>query len=157
MDPKPDEVFIEDIAHALAYTCRFGAHCKIFYSVAEHSLLVSQVVPAPYALCGLMHDATEAYVTDVPRPLKTFLSGYKAIEQGVWRAIATKFGLPLVLPVCVKGADDAVLLAEADLLMSPFAAPWNIPGEPAPVTVTGYSPAITKEKFLNRFYELTGM
>lgn len=155
LDPRPEEVFLEDIAHALAHICRFGAHCRRFYSVAEHSVIVSLVVPPEDALCALLHDAAEAYVADVPRPLKKSLTGYREIENRVWLAVAEKFGLAAELPVSVKAADNAVLLAEAAQVMAPAPAPWLIPGDPAAVSVNGHSPAVAKELFLNRFAELT--
>lgn len=154
LDPRADEVFIVDIAHALAATCRFGGHCERFYSVAEHSVLASLIVPPEDALAALLHDATEAYVLDVPRPLKPFLSGYKEIEQGVWRAIAMRFGLPLTLPASVKLADNALLLAEAEQNMKDHPAPWCVPGEPAPVVLECLDPMRAKLRFLARFADL---
>lgn len=153
-DPRADEVRIEDIAHALSMLCRYGGHCSRFYSVAEHSVLVSQVVPARFALVGLLHDATEAYVVDVPRPLKHMLVGYEPIEKLNWLAIAARFDLPTTLPPCVKVADNAVLLAEKAVLMRPAPAAWQIPGEPADVPIVGYAPERARRLFLDRFHSL---
>lgn len=155
VDPRADEVFIVDIAHSLANLCRFAGHCERFYSVAEHSVLVSYVVPPEDALAGLLHDASEAYVVDIPRPLKPFIAGYKDIEARVWRAIASRYGLADSLPASVKLADNAVLLAEAEQIMKPHPAPWCVPGEPANVIVHGYRPEIATAHFLARFAELT--
>lgn len=155
LDPRADEVCIEDIAHALSMACRYGGHCERFYSVAEHSVLVSRVVPAHLALDGLLHDAAEAYVADVIRPIKPFLAGYKAIEGRVWAAIADHFGLRYVMPREIKDADNAVLLAESVQIMKPHPAPWSVPGEPADVVIVGHAPGAAKELFLSRFYELT--
>lgn len=157
MDPRPEEVDIEDIAHALSMQCRYGGHCERFYSVAEHSVLVSQVVPREMALIGLLHDATEAYCVDVPRPLKPFLSEYKGIEDRLWRAIADRFGLPHIMPKEIKVADNAVLLAEARQIMKPHPAPWCIEGEPADVMVWGHAPWMAKEVFLDRYRKLTAL
>jgi hypothetical protein len=154
LDMRPEDVFIEDIAHALSMICRYGGHCERFYSVAEHSVLVSRVVPAEYALLGLMHDATEAYVGDVIRPLKPALAGYKAIEDQVWLAIASRFGLPSGLPNEIKAADNAVLLAEQKVLMKDAPAPWCVGGEAAKVLVTGVAPKVAEREFLDRFAEL---
>lgn len=154
MDPRASEVHLDDIAHALAHTCRFGGHCERFYSVAEHSVLVSLVVPPELALLGLLHDATEAYVLDVPRPIKPYLQGYKEIEFGVWRAIAAKFGLPVEMPQAIKDADNAVLLAEAEQIMKVHPAPWSVPGEPAPVQVVGWHPERAARFFRLRFAQL---
>lgn len=155
VDPSADEVRIEDIAHALSLTCRYAGHCERFYSVAEHSVLVSWVVPREDALAGLLHDATEAYCADVVRPLKPYLAGYKEIEDRIWHAIAVRFGLPLDLPPSVKLADNAVLLAEQRQIMKAPPAAWSIPGKPADVTVIGFAPEEAKLRFLARFEELT--
>jgi hypothetical protein len=79
LDPRPDEVYIEDIAHALGNICRFNGHCLRFYSVAEHCFHVSHKVVPGLALMGLLHDAAEAYVCDVVRPVKPYLKEYKKI------------------------------------------------------------------------------
>lgn len=155
LDPRADEVFIEDIAAGLSKLCRFAGQCQRFYSVAEHSVLVSQIVPPQYALIGLLHDATEAYVVDVPRPIKPFLGGYKDIEIGVWRAISERYGLPLDPPPSIKEADNAMVLAEADQIMLPLPAPWSIPGSPAAVKIECWSPDEAERRFLDRFHELT--
>lgn len=124
VDPRPDDVCIEDIAHALSNICRYAGHCKSFYSVAEHSVYVSLIVPPEHALTALLHDATEAYIVDVPRPLKRFLTNYKDIEQANWVAIADHFSLPHDIPQCVKDADNAVLYAEKEYVMGAQPAPW---------------------------------
>lgn len=154
--PKASDVNIQDIAHALAHTCRFGGHCSRFYSVAEHSVLVSLVVPPEDALAGLMHDATEAYVVDVPRPLKLLLSDYAEIEARVAVVIAQKFGLG-DMPPSVKLADNTVLLAERDALMLPPPYPWgwDVGLTPANVNIRGLLPGAAASLFLNRFVELT--
>src|SRR4051812_41614297 len=105
----PNEINIKDIAHALAHTCRFNGHCKKFYSVAQHSVYVSQIVPEVDAPAGLMHDATEAYIGDMTRPLKAMFPEFGALEDRLWRRIAGKFGLPAELPETVKHADDLAL------------------------------------------------
>jgi 5'-deoxynucleotidase YfbR-like HD superfamily hydrolase len=158
-DPRASEVNITDIAHALGNLCRFGGHCNRFYSVAEHSVLVSRVVPPEFALLGLMHDATEAYVCDVPRPLKRALGKtYAAIEALNWFAIAERFGLALHLPECVHDADNEMLLAEKDALLGTVPAEWTLGIKPhlkpAKVTVLGLAPAEASALFLGRFYEL---
>src|SRR5437868_2917508 len=108
LDPLPGDINIEDIAHALSNLCRFGGHCRRFYSVAEHSILVSRVVPRQHALQGLLHDATEAYMVDVPRPLKVELDNYARIEDLNWRCIAAVFGVPYEMHESVKRADNDV-------------------------------------------------
>jgi len=155
IDPRPEEVDLDDIAHALANACRFAGHCESFYSVAEHSLLVSLVVPPEHALTALLHDATEAYLVDIPRPLKPYLPGYKELEARVWDAIAQKFELPREMPPCVKDADSALLLAEQQQIMKPAPAPWCVPGDPAKVFIAGWSPSLAAQMFHLRFKQVT--
>lgn len=93
LKPEEHNFEIEEIATALSNLCRYTGHVNTFYSVAEHSVLVSRIVPERYALAGLLHDASEAYLGDVSSPLKKLLPEYKAIENRVQQAIATSFGL----------------------------------------------------------------
>lgn len=155
LDPRADEVEILDIAAALSKLCRYNGHCAWPYSVAQHSVYVSHQVPPAHALTALLHDATEAYCADVPRPLKPHLAGYAAIERAIWLAVAERFGLPGELPACVHDADNAVLLAEKAQLMLPSPAPWNVPGQPAPIRVSRWTADQAREAFLSRFEVLT--
>jgi len=155
LDPRADEVSLQDIAHSLAMQTRFAGHARRFYSIAEHSVYVSYFVPKEWALHALLHDASEAYVIDVPRPLKPFLVGYKEIEDNVWKAIASHFGIGPEMDASIKLADNRVLLAEQRQLMGPPPEPWLVPGEPAPITIKGWDPDYARFKFLQRFDELT--
>lgn len=156
LDPRPEDIDVGDIAHALSNLCRYGGHSSRFYSVAEHSVLVSLVVPPEHALVALMHDATEAYVVDVPRPLKRGLGEpYAAIELQVWRAISEALGLPEVLPPVVKYADDAVLMAEKEVLLPKDGPRWSVEAEPADVEVVGLDPWRARSAFLSRYRDLT--
>lgn len=155
LDPRPDEVRIEDIAHSLSLLCRFGGHCRRFYSVAEHSVHVASLLPPHLALWGLLHDATEAYVVDLPSPLKRMLPGYREIERRVQDAIAAHFGLPPEIPMIVKAADQAMLLAEAQQIMAAPPMPWDESGSPAPVRVRCWSPERAQAEFIIAFERLT--
>jgi hypothetical protein len=127
IDPRPEDVFIEDIAHALGMICRYGGHCLDFYSVAEHSVHVSHLVPPEHALKALLHDGGEAYCCDIPRPLKKSLAGYAEIEELNWRAICDAFAMTYEMPKCVKDADVAMLFAEQKVLMLPSPlADWGM-------------------------------
>jgi len=154
LDPRANEIYISDIASALSKQCRFAGHCSEFYSVAEHSVYVSHLVPHEDALHGLLHDATEAYCIDVPRPLKKSLVGYAEIEEKNWLAVCERFGLSPEMPASVKLADNAMLLAERDHLIGFEVEPWNIPGEPADIVPWAYPPNIAYKMFMARFYEL---
>lgn len=156
MDPRAEDIDAEDIAHALSLLCRYGGHIDRFYSVAEHCVLMSQVVSLESALHALLHDATEAYVVDVPRPLKRYLADYRMIEEKVWIAIAEKFGISPTLPDDVHDADNRMLLNETAVLM-PGVGEWaGLQGlDPLPVDVVGWQPAKAKVEYLRRLAELT--
>jgi hypothetical protein len=119
LDPDPAKILIEDIAHALAHQCRFGGHASRFYSVAEHSVHVSQLCLPEHALWGLLHDASEAYLVDLPRPLKQLpeFAAYREAERRLQRAVAVRFGLSEEQPASVTEADDTMLWIEAHSLL----------------------------------------
>ena len=154
LDPRPEEICIGDIAHSLAHQCRFAGHCRQFYSVAQHSVLVSQAVPAEYALWGLLHDASEAYLVDVPRPVKPYLAGYRDAEDTVMRVVCLAFGLPEEMPTEVKNADDAILADEAAQLMAPPPVSWNFRHPPLGLLIRPLLPVAARVQFLARFAEL---
>lgn len=158
MDPRSDEVCIRDIAHSLSLQCRFAGHCRRFYSVAEHSVLIARWVrgqtDAQTALWGLLHDASEAYLIDVPRPVKPFLSGYKAAESKVMAAVCQRFGLPLRMPAVVHEADDRII---ADELVNLVPMAWHARhDDPLGVTLRYWSPAEAEVEFLETFRAMTG-
>ncbi|MCR5870687.1 MULTISPECIES: hypothetical protein [unclassified Sphingomonas] len=156
LDPRPEEVDIEDIAHSLSMQGRFAGHADHWYSIAEHSVYVSRFVPPEHALQALLHDASEAYVVDVPRPVKPALTNYREIEDRVWGAIARRFQLPIELHPSIKLADNAVLLAEQRDLLKPPPMPGLVPGEPAPgLRIAAVAQPKAKKWFLDRFHELT--
>jgi 5'-deoxynucleotidase YfbR-like HD superfamily hydrolase len=161
VEPKQTAIDINTIAHALSHICRFTGHVRSFYSVAQHSILVSYVVPRGYELAGLLHDAPEAYIGDVAAPLKQLLPDYKAIEQRVEAAVFKKFGLPAELPVCVKHADLRALATELRDLMpdSPYLGEFEAQGI-IPVKnhdITPLQPSIAKMLFLERYKQITQM
>ena len=105
---RPEDIDLEDIAHALSMTCRFGGHCKSFYSVAEHSVLVSERCPPEVRLDGLLHDAAEAYLGDIPSPLKRKLPAFEEAELNLFEILAERFGIAFPIPESVQAADEAV-------------------------------------------------
>jgi len=109
VDPKPDMIRIEDIAHALAHTCRFGGHCSKFYSVAQHSVITASLVPEELRLTALLHDAPEAYLGDVVKPLKKMLPDYNQIEERIQKLVLTTLGAVYPLPEEVHAADLGML------------------------------------------------
>lgn len=156
MDPKPNEVCIRDIAHSLSLQCRYAGHCRRFYSVAEHSVHIARwlVGVAPEAaLWGLLHDASEAYLIDVPRPVKPFLTGYKAAEAKVMAAVCARFGLPIEMPAAVHEADERII---ADELVNLVPMSWHARhDDPLGVTLRYWSPAEAEEEFLETFKALS--
>ncbi len=109
-DPHPDTIDIIDIANGLSKQCRFSGQCRAHYSVAQHSVLVSAIVPPQAAMAALLHDAAEAYMHDIPSPLKQMLPEYQVIERRMLGAIHAHFG------VRPTEADQAAI-AHADLVM----------------------------------------
>lgn len=153
--PDASEFTIEDIAHGLSNVCRFAGQCRHYYSVAHHSVLVSQLVPAEDAFAGLMHDAAEALIGDVSKPLKDLLPDYRRIEKAVEAAVFARFGAPLAIPASVKQADLVMLATEQHLLM-PDREGRSYAGGHAPldIRIPELSPADAKALFLRRYEEL---
>ena len=151
-DPRAEDINPLDIAHALSMLCRFGGHIRIFYSVAEHCVLMSEAVAPENALAALLHDATEAYVVDVPRPLKNVLPDYRVIEAKVELVIAERFRVDPHSSPEVKEADNRILLTERDTLMPHAVKPWIQDGifTPLPVQIEGWSPAEAERRYLDR-------
>lgn len=160
--PDPASLAIDDIAQALANQCRFGGHARSFYSVAQHSAIVSDVCaergasPAE-ALAALMHDAGEAYLVDLPHPLKhrsPIGPPYKEAEKLLEAAIAERFGLA-PQPAEMKPVDRSLLATER----SAFAAmrdPWpELEGvEPLAIEIEPWEPPRARREFLERFERL---
>jgi len=111
-NPEPEMICIEDIAHALSLQCRFSGHISGFYSVAQHSVLVAKLVPEPLKLQALLHDASEAYLVDIPRPIKKGLNNYNLLEHKLMLAIAAKFRFKYPLDIPVVTMDDEMLQFE---------------------------------------------
>jgi hypothetical protein len=153
--PHSSPFKIEDIAHGLANICRYSGQCNRFYSVAEHSLLVSETAVG-FELEALMHDAAEAFLGDITRPLKQMLPDYKRIESEVERAIFSRFGIQIPLPREVKQADLRVLAAEQRQIMPAGTDGW-LRGQdivPASVVVRHLPPEEAKRAWLERFEAL---
>lgn len=162
LDPLACEVWIDDVAHSLSMMCRFGGHCQKFYSVAEHSVRASLAVPTEHALRALLHDAHEAYVVDLPRPLKRrgrFAEQYLGIENACASVVAERFGLEEdpAGKAAVKDADDRLLVTEMRDLMAPPPMPWLESGiVPYPERIVPVGPKEAEQMFLDRFRLLGG-
>lgn len=158
MSPSAEDVDPIDIAHALGLLCRYNGHIDRFYSVAEHCVLMSQAVPEEDALWALLHDATEAYVGDMIRPLKLHMPDYRAAEDRVMDAIVTRFGLRSnEMPASVKDADSRILLTERAALMpgKQSRLKWDVDSlVPLPVTISAWGPEEASAQYTARLAEL---
>jgi hypothetical protein len=160
-DPRPEEIDIRDIGHALSNICRFTGHSQRFYSVAEHCVHVSNCVGPEDALWALLHDASEAYICDMARPVKhgTPIGPiYKAMEDGIMAAVCQRFVLPAKQPDAVTRADNGMLWREYELLFRHRKPAWEKWREKLtglePETLPCWSPEEAKHRFLRRFFEL---
>ena len=149
---------IEDIAKSLSQVCRFGGHIRTHYSVAQHSLHVASMLPDRLKFQGLMHDATEAYLGDVVKPLKELLPDYRSLERVVWRMIAKRYGMPETLDRAVKEADLTALATERrDLYLHPYRWQWRISEDtqPAKERLQPMTAEAAERTFLQEFWRLT--
>lgn len=164
LKPTEQMIDIDDIAHSLSMICRWTGHTKFHYSVAQHSIYASRIVEPGLALSALLHDASEAYLGDMNRPLKHFTAAgpaYLEIEAVVEKTIFRKFGLPYPLPKEVKEADIQMLYAEKAQLMNVTKATkyesskWGADETEADIRIVRWTPRHAKKTFLKRFAELT--
>jgi hypothetical protein len=167
-NPDPDKLRLADIARALSHQCRYTGHTERFYSVAEHSVHVSRVCEMQFgrldlARYGLMHDASEAYLTDVAAPIKRSLAfeWYREVETRIMQAVCNRFKLPIAEPREVKQADEFMLAFEAHRLLPGGPLPeWPIPrvvwrwGTLDEVPTLGLLPDAARDLFLARAAEL---
>jgi len=154
--PRAADVDVRDVAHSLAMQCRFNGHCRSFYSVAEHSVRVSRILDGELRLWGLLHDAAEAYISDLPRPLKATAPEFRAAEDRLLEVIVGGFGLPWPMPAAVAHADEVLLATELRDLMAPPPEPWPIAVEPLAAAIVPVGHAEAERLFLARFAELRG-
>jgi uncharacterized protein len=161
-DPDPDQLEIGDIARALANQCRFGGHCRVFYSVAQHSLIVSELVEerggdVEDVFAALMHDASEAYLGDMPHPLKhrsPLGAAFKEAEGNLEQAIRDRFAIKADVPA-IKPADRALLATERRAFSEES---WHWPElegvEPLDLDLKALSPDDAERAFMQRYAEL---
>lgn len=158
LDPRPEDICIGDISHALSLLCRFGGHCNEFYSVAQHSVHVAEMLPHHLKLSGLLHDATEAYLVDVPRPIKKALTNYSTIEDRLAEVIEHALQPHTLEPLqfshpAVKAYDNILLMTEARDLLCKAPRPWGLQDvEPLPDRVVPWSSAVAERRFLAAYH-----
>jgi len=164
VNPRPEDIRIIDLAHGLSNECRYSGQCRKFYPVAQHCVIASYIVPNTLAKEALFHDATEAYLKDLPTWLKKLLPGYKLIEEAFDVTIRQKFGLPMDPKTraenkkLIKEADYKLLATEKRDLMPQDNEDWiYLRGvSPMPFTIEPWTPEVAKQKFLERYEELKG-
>jgi hypothetical protein len=158
-EPDPAEININDIAHALSNLCRFTGHVRKYYSVAEHSIYVSQLVPSRLALAGLLHDAAEAYIGDMAKPIKEQMEEFRHLEYFILDTIFQKFDLPSEYLYNdykeIKNVDYKLCYTEGNQLM-PDVSQWIKQVMPYPLTIRCLPPSLAEAEFLQRFYSLKG-
>lgn len=166
LNPTLDMINIADIAHAGSQLCRFTGHTKFHYSIAQHELLGSFVVPKQNALEFLLHDAAESYVNDMSRPMKHMTQvgeAYRPVEDKIQSLIRIKFGLPAIQTPVIHVVDNQMLMAEKKQLMGK--AVWSQEciercqvgtNQEADVTILEWRPIEAETLFLFRFKQLTG-
>jgi 5'-deoxynucleotidase YfbR-like HD superfamily hydrolase len=164
-DPHPDDVHIDDIAHALSLVCRYGGHVREFYSVAQHSVIVALALLKAYpadlrlALCGLLHDAAEAYLGEMVRPLKLELPSYKALEIRTEAVIAEGLELPAMSEEQrrhIKHFDDVALMTERRDLVNHCGHEWTPRAEPLPKKIEPWSSAFAERAFMEAYRGILG-
>ena len=161
-DPRPEDFVIGDIAHALSMTCRYNGHSQVFISVAQHSVLMSHCVKPKNALWALLHDAAEAYLGDLVRPVKHggppgcigLGEEFKALENKTLSMIAQRFDLSWPMPDEIHEADNRMLVTESRDIMGGQIEPWGLAVEPYELVIVSWSPSLAERAFLNRYKEL---
>lgn len=156
IDPQPDMVNVLDIAQGLANECRYTGQCRWFYSVAQHATLASQIVRDEYALEALLHDASEAYIKDIPRPLKQLLPDYRQIEKRIDAVIRHVFKLPERMSHEVHEADVILLATERRDLMIADPTEWEILRGITPLEkqIRAQPPRVSESQFIRRLLEI---
>lgn len=156
LDPSPDEIDITDIAHALSQVVRFNGHMQRFYTVAQHSVMLSKICDTHLAKTFLLHDAPEAYMGDMATPLKVLLPNYEVIENNLCRAIFETFDVNYELMDEIHELDYRACVTEAELMLPGGASGWGRQAEPLGISIIPVPPHIAEIQFLNRFLELFG-
>lgn len=156
VDPQPDMVKVLDIAQGLANECRYTGQCRWFYSVAQHSTMASYLVEPEFALEALLHDASEAYLKDLPRPLKLLLPDYREIERRVESVIRAAFGLPAAQSHPVHVADIIMLATERRDLVVEDDTEWEILRGVTPLDkrIRAQPPRVAESQFVRRLLEI---
>lgn len=150
LDPDPNKIEIVDIAHGLSLCCRYAGQCKFFYSVAQHCVNGSYHANPSDKLAFLMHDSPEAYMGDLVKNIKELLPKYKTIQDNLEAVIFKKFNIIDYDPVGVKRIDNAIMAAEAEVLMK-NTVDWYFPEDPLKADIILENTNTVKNRFLFLF------
>jgi len=155
LEPDSDMIDPRDICHSLAHLCRFNGHTRELYSVAQHSCIVAELAPEEHKLAALLHDATEAYLGDMTRPLKQWMPDYRGFEDVIWMRVCERFDLALELPASVHRADLIALATERRDLMPTDPAIWDclVGIEPLVETIRPWSAAEARITYHQRLMD----
>lgn len=153
--PERSSYTIEDVARGLSHTARFSGQTDRAYTVAQHSVLVSRMVPAEHALAGLLHDAVEAFMADMPSPLKRMLPGYKELELRAEEDLCKRFGVQFPLHPSIKDADIRLFLAERRDMQPEVKEVCYEGYEPYHQRIIAWDSRMAYTFFMRRFEELT--
>lgn len=160
LNPDPNTIKVRDIAHNLARINRFNGATNFPYSVAQHSIYVSHIVPKEFAFVGLLHDAPEAYLGDIVSPLKQLLPEYRKLEDNMWAVMARIFDIPFSIPREVHIADmraykkERITLIDSPMSGDPDSQVFVDLEEPERELERGRCPANVEAKFINRYMDL---
>lgn len=155
LNPNPDDIRIGDIANALSKTCRFGGHGTHYYSVAEHSVIVSKILMDKTddiytIMAGLLHDAEEAYLPDIPSPIKAQMPEARGIYTRLSSVIMTKYGCESADFGLIKDIDKRLCITEAKRL-GLWNPDWRDEGEELTSAISWWNPEVANTRFLHRF------
>lgn len=149
-NPRVEDICIKDIASALSKQCRYNGLINNFYSVAQHSCILAELASPANKFVALMHDATEAYTGDIPRPYKRKYPVLRQAEDEIWELIAEKYGLPKEIPQEVHDLDHRILGDEMDVLFDENQFPWDNVG----ILIIPWEWQKAERLFLEKFYKL---
>jgi len=163
--PRASDVDVCDIAHALAMKCRFTGHCRPFYSVAQHSVCVGRWVDGAglnprMGMIGLLHDAAEAYLPDVARPIKPLWPGFAEREAAVLAAVHEALGVALpdeAERAAIKEADGLMMATEgAKFFPAELWRGWDVPHSAETwFVIEPMSPQAAELEFLREYVRLS--
>lgn len=159
------DIHIQDLAHALAHVCRYNGHVQKFYSVAEHSVVMmlwaernlKDITPVEL-MTILLHDASEAYIGDMTRPLKQMFPEFKALEERIHMAVAERFGTMYPHPEWLKDLNLRILVDERKQAMGKTENDWGMTSlEGLNVYLSFWSPAEARDQFRKQYERLCAM